>query len=496
MKTNDFSTPQRMSPGALFIIFTNYFVRIFVPLATITVINLISTHSYGKASIGELILLSSGVCIGLPFIMACVYYFPKKFCIKDGNLVFINGLINRENTSVPFDRVHSLRTKRGIFYRMLDMRGIVFDTIATKQQEIELILDEYVWQDLLSVIDNEDQSVQQSSREHQESDTTTFHFPIKNILAGALCQNHLKGMAVLGSFVAIIISNFDNLSDETTDSLTSYLNSCIENIISSPLNVILALGIIYIGILLLWLGKILLQYFDMRMDYNKSLITFTYGMLTRSSCRFFYNKICTVWIKRNFLEKKFGLSTLMLKQALFASVEKEDDKMKLYGTDKSTFFLKWWLGEDYEKSEEIISAKSGRGVFIRFILIRLFLTVVISIILSQCQLSDWLIIVPFYLVFAVVKGICLQYHSKIILHSSYFIIHNGAFAEISNYIKYTNIQVIDISRSPLTKIFHRVSLTISTSGTSFTVRSIKEDVARKIYELLLHKALETSCKSS
>lgn len=79
-------------------------------------------------------------------------------------------------------------------------------------------------------------------------------------------------------------------------------------------------------------------------------------------------------------------------------------------------------------------------------------------------------------------------HSRIELKPTYCIIHNGSFAETANYIKYSEIEVVGIFRSPLTRRTHRVSLALSTSGTTFFVRSLKEEEAALIRELLLLNA--------
>lgn len=490
MIKTDFSQPQRMSKGAFFIIFSKRFIRSIAPIVTASLIIPFNSSSERNLSVWLIILLALAGCVSIALIEALISYFSKKFYVKDGNLIFIHGVINREDTCVPLDRIHSLRTEKGIWYRLLDMRGIVFDTLATKQEEIELILDEHEWQQLLSLIEKEEkpQPSPSATDPPEYNPTSTVSYPTKNLLLAALCQNHLKGMAVLGSVLALVFGNLSDLPKSATDTVENYLEMHFEELITSPFKIIFFFAILYLFILMLWLGRVLLRYYDTTMRYDKKLLTFTYGLFTRSSCRFLHNKICTIRIKRNYLEKRFGFCTLMLKQAVNASANKEEDNMKLYGTDSSAFFLKWWLGEDYLEASNVIAAKSGKGAFFHSIFLRSLIAITVSIILYHFQLYPWLIIPLFYFLFILPKGICTMRHSKIELKSSYFIIHTGAFAEIANYIKYSNLEVVGIRRSPLTKWFHRMSLALSTSGTTFFIRSIKEDKAKLMYEFLLFKA--------
>lgn len=496
MTKTDFSHPQRMNIGAFFIIMMKIIYHLILPTAAIGFYKIITTNINNNGNLATGILIMIGVCLGLSIIFGLISYFPKKFYIKDGNLIFIHGLIDRENTCVPLDRVHSLRTKRGIWYRLLNMRGIVFDTLASRQEEIELILSESEWKSILYLIEKGEKQQPTSLSESPEYNPTHLvQYSTNNLLLAALCQNHLKGMAVLGSLLGVVISNFDDLPKDATLTMASHLNAYFEDLITSPFRIMLLFAIIYIVILLLWLGKILLRYYDMTMKYDKNLLTFTYGMLTRSSCRFFRDKICTIWIKHNFLEKKFGFCTLVLKQALNATAQKEEDNLKLYGSDSSSFFLKWWLGEGYANDKGLLSARSGKGLFFRVIFLRILLTIVISICFYCSQMYLWLIVPLLYLPYTLFRGLLAMRHSKISIRSSYLIIHNGALAEMSNFIKYSNIEVVRIRQTPLTKWFHRVSLVVSTSGTTFCVRSIKGDTAKHIYDFLLYKT-EAHSKTS
>ncbi len=491
MSKPDFSHPQRMSPAAFFIIFTKLFMRTIGATATMIFITLFSLFSKEKAVFGITLLFILGAIFGIPFIYSLIYYFTKKYYIKDGNLVFIHGFISHENTIVPLDRVHSLRTQKGLWYRLLDMRGIIFDTLATRQEEIELILDEYDWKRLLSVIQQEEKPhifTESSSDVAENIPAFTAHYPTKNLILAALCQNHIKGMAVLGSFLAVIFENLNDLSKNATDTVANYLESYFDELMASPVSIILFFATVYVIILILWLGRVLIRYYDTTMTYDSNILTFTYGLINRASCRFLHDKICTIWIKRNFLEKKFGFCTLMLRQARNVSAEKEDDNFRLYGSDSSNFFLKWWLGEDYDKLPDILSAKSGKGLLYRFVAIRLLVVVAVSVVIIADQQYPWLIVPVIYLLYSFLKGIYAMRQSKITLRDNYLVIHNGAFAEIANFIKYFDIKVVRIRRSPFSGWSHRVSLSLATTGTSFIARSIPEEQATLIYEYLLFKS--------
>jgi membrane protein YdbS with pleckstrin-like domain len=97
----------------------------------------------------------------------------------------------------------------------------------------------------------------------------------------------------------------------------------------------------------------------------------------------------------------------------------------------------------------------------------------------------WLAVPAAWLLISVAKGFMAVHRSRITLKEDYIEIHNGRFADIRNYVKYSNVEVVSLRSTPFTPYSSRVSLTLSTNGTSFTLRSLRVEEAREIYELLL-----------
>lgn len=431
----------------------------------------------------------TGCAAALALIMASLAFFQIKIHIKEGNLIYRHKLISRETTTIPLDRIHTLRTRRGLLYRLLQLRGIFFDTLASKTEEVELILSESDWQSLLAVVEQQERPRTDSpDMPPAYNPTSNVKFSNRDLLLDALCQNHMKGMVVLGGFATAIFNSLSDLPENSINIIAGHLESHLGYFAWSVAGITVILLATYALSLLLWLGKVLLRYYDFSLSYTDKVLTFSHGLLSRLSCRFSHGKICTVWIKRNYLEKRFGLCTLALKQALNTSAQKEEDNLKIYGQDCSGFFLGWWLGEDYKSQKELISAKSGKGVITRSLLPDLLISAIAMTVLWNCNLYGWMTLPLIYMLVSVPKGILTMRHSYISLRESYLIIGKGRFAEINNYLKYSNVEVVRITRGPLSRFTGRVSLSMSTPGSSFTTRSLKEDQALLIYELLLVKS--------
>lgn len=485
----DFSVPQRMSLGAFFIYFLKYFKQTFS--ATLIFIAYEIFKSDGGLADNLLrIATITGCTAVLALILAAMSYFQIKFYVENGNLIYRLHLISRATTTIPLNRIHTLRTRQGLLYRMLNLRGVLFDTVAAKGEEIELILNESDWQSLLKQVEVQERTQTSAPDMPPAYDPSSSRkFSNADLLRDALCQNHLKGMVVLGGFAAVVFNNLSDLPDNIIEKVAEYLESSLGNFVISVAGIAIIMAITYIVSLILWLGKVIFRYYDLSLTFDSNTLTFSHGLFSRLSSRFARDKVCTLWVKRNYLEKRFGLCTLALKQALNSTATKDDENLKIYGRDCAHFFLGWWLGDDYQSQNDIATAKSGKGVITHSLLPDLLLSAAVSVILWHFGQYGWITLPAIYLLAGIPKGILTMRHSFITLRESYIIIGKGRFAKIKNYLKYDNVEVVRITRTPLSRYTGRVSLSLSTSGSTFTIRSLRENQARQIYELLLAKCL-------
>lgn len=481
----DFSKPKRMSLSALFIIFVKNFKTFLGAFVVLFLIKMFDSDiSLAKRA---LVTLSSfGALTAVAFVTALIAYMPKKFYVSDGNLIFSHGLFHRETSTIPLDRVHTLRTRRGLWYRLFEMRGITFDTIASRGEEIELILDEAEWQQLLQVIEKEEKHEVNAPVSESFTSAHSIQFDNRSLIADALCQNHLKGVAILLGFLATIYDSVNDFLDNSAvyDMAVDTADKA-EGFLSSIWLLAAAAVILYIVVLALWIGKVFMRYANMTLDCDHRLLTFNYGLVQRSSSRFAFDKVCSLWVKRNFLEKKWELATIMLKQAFNATSLKDDDNFRMYGRDNSDFLLKWWLGENYADDKVLIASASGRGVFWASFLFPLVLCIIAAVILYCTGAHAWMVVPALCLLFFMIRAAKARQRSRIVLKESYIEIYGGYFAENISYVKYEDVEVVRKTRTPLARWSHRASIALATSGTGFNVRSLREKDVEKIYEMLL-----------
>lgn len=490
---NDFSRPRRMSKSALVVFFVKNLrgnTGLFLLCLALNPGFRDDETSFGQAALMVLAMLAAFLVLAAT--VAFVNYYYRKYYVEDGNLVFIHGALRKEKTSVPLGKVQSLRTKRGPIYRLLDMRGVSFDTLASASAEIELILDNDDWDALLSRVeageDSSEAREEAASPVHEKTmEQKTFKLDVDNanLLKGALCQNHLKGFAVLLAAFSALFHQLQSLGDGAVTYVVDYVDAHSTHLSFSWLAIVALTAILYVVVLLLWTGKVFLRYANMDIQMGERQLFFESGLFSRASSRFSRDKICTLRVKRNFMERWLHCGTISLRQALNATDEKNGRDVRIYGSDHASKFLDWWLGTDDNARQPVISARPGYGLLAYTIRFDLLVSLAAIVVLCAFGLYAWLLVPAFYMLVSLAKGFLAVRHGGITLRNGYLEVRDGKFAEARNYLKYDNVEVVRMTATPFTPRFHRVSLTISTNGTSFTLRSLKASEARAIYELLL-----------
>ncbi|WP_304471842.1 PH domain-containing protein, partial [uncultured Muribaculum sp.] len=364
----DFSTPRRMSPGAFVIMFLKSFKDIVGAAFVVLVYMLYNSHDSGGRLFWKF-ALAAGIILTYSLAVAFTRYYFRKFHIEGDKLIYTRGLAEKQTTSIPLSRIHTLRTKRGLVYRLLSMRGVAFDTLASDKQEVELILDERDWQMLLERVSKGENFA------HITDDSVALPPPVKddtrsisnlNILKGALCQNHLKGFAVLATVTLALFDKISQIDDNATDRIIEYIGTHAGDVMPTAWQCLCLLVAIYLIVMALWTGKIALRYDNMTLRMTDNLLTIESGLVSRFTCRLAREKTTVLTIKRNPLEKIAGCQTISLQQAENATDSKNEGGIRIYGSNLGDELLAWWLGNNGSVNDTtLLSAASGIGLMMR-----------------------------------------------------------------------------------------------------------------------------------
>lgn len=490
---NDFSTPRRMSASAFVVLFITAFEKLAGAVFLFVAYRLFC-HDADTSSVQMVlrIAISIAALTALALIIAFTKYYFRKYSIEGDKLIFTHGFAAKNSTSIPLSKVHNMRTNRGLFYRIFNLRGIRFDTLADESVEVELILDESDWQKLLRLV-----SSNESIPRHTDSnmphppagEAATRRIGNFNLAKGAVCQNHLKGFAVLGTILVVLFDKINQLDSLATARLYDYIDSLARHALTSVGQLLCFAAVVYLIVLLLWTGKIALRYGNMTITTVGKSLTIESGLISRFTCRLARDKVTILSIKRNPLERLARCRTVTLRQADNASDTKHDGGIRIYGSMLGRQMLEWWLGDD-NSSRTLLSARSGSGLIARRFIPHFILALVVvapTICLTDLKVSA-IIIASLYITISAIRAVMAWKHSRITLTDSYIAVGCGNIARICEYIKYRDIESVGISRTPFTPYTRRVSLRIATNSESVTVYSLKLDDAFSLRNILLDKS--------
>ena len=284
---NEFSTPRRMSPGAFVIIFVKSFREIAgASIVAFLYLMFRSDDSDSSVSVLMKIALAIGIFIAFSLLTAFLRFYFRKFHIEEDKLVYSRGIAQKRTTSIPLSRIHNLRTKRGLVYRILNMRGVTFDTLATDKEEVELILDESDWQSLLSRVKSGENIAVKSGEEGASVSPPphiddTIQISNAAVIKGALCQNHLKGFAVLSTILLPVLDKLNDFGENNTERVIDFIESHAGDTLPTIWQWATILAALYLVIVVLLTGKILLRYGDMAIKLAGSKLTIESGLISR-----------------------------------------------------------------------------------------------------------------------------------------------------------------------------------------------------------------------
>lgn len=492
---NDFSLPRRMNVRALIILQQKSLKEIVGIIFFIIVYSLFkSQDSASWNSLRGIIIV--GVIAVFSFVLAFTRYYFCKFHIEGDKLIFTHGFTLRKTTSIPLAKVHTLRTKSGLFYRILGLRGVTFDTLASDKEEVELILEEKEWQTLLRCVregenaDRTDETAVSTAPPSQEKHNI-YRVRDVDILKGALCQNVFKGFAILATVLMAVYDKLNLFVEDKASMVLDYIDSQAGSVLQSAGKCTLFVAVIYLFFMILWIAKIFLRYSDLSLTMSDNRISMESGLLTRFTCRMARRKATVFAIKQNPLEKLTHSQTIYIRQAMNVSSSEKEGNIRIYGSSLGAILLEWWLGDNKEGSAPILLAKSGRGLFMRKFIPHLVIALVaLAVAISlECLVLPAITLGAVYVAVTALRAFMAWKHSGIELTDNHVRINCGNIASVREYIKYRDIESVAVVTSPFTALTGRVCLRISTNAQAFSVFSLRNDSACAIRNILLSKTV-------
>ena len=308
----------------------------------------------------------------------------------------------------------------------------------------------------------------------------------------------MQGFAILGAIAAAVFNKVSEIDENATGRFIDYIDTHAGDVSLSVGQILVCAAIIYLIVMLLWTGRIALRYYGMTITIADNRLTFESGLFSRYTSRIARDKATVLSIKQNPLERMAQCETISIRQAENVTDEKKRGDITIYGSDLGNRILGWWTGDDagnklpFRDKDSVkesipMTARSGKGVFVRRFIPHLLIAVVALLVLMFA--AD--IVMPaiaactLYTVLMAVRAVMAWRHSSIELTDAYVLINRGNIALIREYVRYPDIESIRIRRTPFTRYTGRVSLQLATNSGATTVYSLTLADARTLRSYLV-----------
>ncbi|WP_329904554.1 PH domain-containing protein [Porphyromonas pogonae] len=510
MKHPDFSQKQRMGSEAFVVILAQQIKQWSKIFYAGIIWSLPNLHNPNKFFV--IIGITIVVFVLLAILSACYRYRYTLFYIADHSLYIQRGLIAKRITVMPLDRIHNIRSKNGIFYRLFDMEGLEFDTAGSAGAEAEIILPHaqadafrhaIAMQELsvtsLPVCEECDADValqdfpEPTELSQEEPCLHTTHFSIGQLLMGAYTQNHIKGFLL---FLVFIFTIYNQVEDLVKDMLLHILkdsDSMVQNVVNMSLGAQLMLIlqvsiVVYIMSIVIWGTAIVFRQAGLTLRLYPSRMEYTAGLITEIRQRIRRSKVIILSWKQNILERKSGLYTVIFDQAhnIAGNEKQRKASITIFGLKDPGLIIDWWAHDPDILTAPVI--RSGGGLmyynwFVKCLLPSLPITLVFALFLPLM-----LSLTAVWLVIGTVGAYLTYRHAGVAVSSRHLLVYTGRYASIKRLIPISRIERVEVRQALWQLPTGRCSLWISTMGDDFVLRSLPYAEVNRLRNYLLFVA--------
>lgn len=350
MSSSAFSEFRRQSPAGIVI---NYGLLLYKLVKSFWVFIPVLFSDNIENKWEYLLFVAAGLTV-LLLIVAIVQFLFFKFKIEGDQFVLNKGVIFKNKTAIPIERIQSVNFKQNILHQLVGVTQVEIQTAGAKDVEVSIkAVSKQVAQDLKSEL----QRTQSNAEVQSESETPEVNLIERERLVYALSflellkvsfsENHLRSFFWI---VAITFSFGYQLEDivkdwNFADKLVQFVVLNKEEIVSSLLGitVLLVVGILISVVVSFF--RVVLRHFDQKVVYKKEGIEVSEGLFTRREDVLKISKIQYIVEVTNPVKKAMGIGTVKIKQAGSAKM-KQKKLVELVGVKlpfmqelKSLFFL-------------------------------------------------------------------------------------------------------------------------------------------------------------
>ncbi len=500
-----FQDPQLQSFRGVFVIFiADLIKRVRQNLALIA----IPIFSSRVREYMVYVLLIVGLLILIQFLFS--YWTYKRYKFRVGHSAFFldQGIFNRRNIEIPFERIQNINLQQNLIQQALNVVGLDIETAGNEKPEVTIkALDKDDAEALRALLTAQKQDTvldenisdstttaklntqKQSTKDHHRNAHLLFQLRFVDLIKVGISSNFFKGIGFILAILSFLYSSFgDFISDETYEDIETKLTSVLPSLMTVMIGVTFA--VIIIGFMTTVLLTIV-QYFDLKLYRVNTNYSVQYGLLQRVNKLIKAQKTQIVEIDTNPLRNLFKFSNVFISQASSNELSNKQ-KIGIVGVSKDHIEILFKALFNITKLEAI-RFDYYRTQTLRFRVISLRLTGLFSgIILLQHLVIDnynYLIIPALIVVLIALLGLIYLGTTKSYIGISDQLVKvgSGTVNTSTAYIEIFKIQSVAVRQTYYQQRVNHCSLMIYTASGPLKIKYLKLEEAKALANFILFK---------
>jgi len=483
---HNFSIPSRQSAKGVAVLLFLSFIKFIKQAYILVIIFAFRFISDPSKFLGSLPYLGLAFFALLVYLLIFNYLKFKnfKFHIEGGQFILAEGILNKKNTAVSFDKIQNVNMKQNVLHQFLNVVQLDIDTAGDKATEISITaLEKSKALALKKILLRSGKATQKTENKEQPKDK--IRISTRSLFLTGISENHVKSFIFLA---AACIGLFSDVEDVLKSMGQEELYQTIENDVLgfNPDGLVLLLigvALVLMISILYSISSIFIKNYGLTIATKKNKVEVSKGFFNKISYSLNINRVQSVHYETNYLKRMLGLYNLKILQAM--ATEKSKKNIQIVGiqedelrfVEKLLFAINPFTSGNKEKPHTYYRTQ----LLYRAAFVLLLVSCVGFIGFGSQFLLLLIVIIPI-----VIRLLFLKYQkSYYVLSRDFIILGSGSISTFTSIVESHKMQSVTIHQNFFQKRKKVADLNIFVASTKITLPCVEYDRAIKMYNYLL-----------
>jgi putative membrane protein len=489
----DFSEFSHQSKKGILVIYGNQLYNFFKISWIFIFLFFKDFNSFTSHKLNYIYLL---IVVILIFILIRAYLLFKNFQFKvdENQFVLKQGILQKTNTSISFDRIQNINFKQNIIQQLINVYEVNIETAGSNKTEISIKALSFQKAKALKSQLSSNHNITKIEGENSELKPFLKINPLE-LLKISLTENHLQSLLI---FMALLFGLYQQLAQffkgfGKNNLISEYIGKNMNTFHESIfLFMLLFISLLFVAIISSFV-RVFLFHFNLIVFVKEDAFEIYQGLFTKKSFILKKDKIQNITISTNPIKRFLGISFITFKQAVSGKVNKKKDKLiRIVGCKK----------EQVTKVKELLFNFSnvdtlGKSHPHFYFKIRMYFRAFLMILLINISFYFMvygvnvffsnILLVPIF-----VFSINIMYQKRFYkISEDVLVVGTGIIETHFTYLPFFKVQNIKMKQTYFQQRNKVVDLVFQTASGKIKIPCIEENEAIKIYNHTLFK-VETS----